>query len=280
MSHMDRQSLRANSGFTKSISITSGKGGVGKTSITCNLALSLTNQGYKVLILDGDFGMANIDIMFAAKPSYNLLDVLKANCSMEDAVYSVTENIDIISGGSGLVELQNMSNYQKLNLLQQIGELHAYYDFLLVDTAPGIDSNVLYLNSAVDQILITLTPDPASMTDSYALIKVLNQKYKTNKFSILCNKVRSEEDGLFLFKRLANIVDQFLDVSLDFMGVLQNDTNWEMATAKGRLVLNTGPDLPVSQQIEKLSAKINLLPEIEKSPGGLHFFWEQIVGVA
>lgn len=280
MIHSDTYNVRSKKGIAKAVSITSGKGGVGKSTITCNLALSLEEKGYQVLILDGDFGMANVDIMFSTQPRYNLMDVLNGKCCVEDAVHSVSPGIDILSGGSGLVELQKISNFQKLNLLQQIGELHSEYDFLLVDTAPGIDSNVLYLNSAVDQILITLTPEPASMADSYALIKVLNQTYRTSKFSIICNKVRSEEEGLFLFQRFAGVVDQFLDVGLDFLGVIQNDTQLSKSTAQGSLILRSAPDIPVSKQIGKIGDKISVLPEGEKSPGGLHFFWEQIVGVA
>ena len=169
---------------TQSISITSGKGGVGKSTLVSNIAVRLAELGNRVLILDGDLGMANIDIMFDVKSKYSIYDVITGEKRMADVIVPLGDNISLIPGGSGVYGLQTLDMIQKWSLMEQINQLGGHYDYLLIDTAPGIDDKVLYLNAAAEDVSIVVTPDPSSITDSYALIKLMNQKYKKNKFSI------------------------------------------------------------------------------------------------
>ena len=265
---------------TKTISITSGKGGVGKSSLTANIASYLAAQNKKILILDGDFGMSNMDIMFGMRAQTSLLDVIELRSSLEDIILPVQQNISLLSGGSGLLELQALNIYQRQHLFEEVNVLSNRYDYLLVDTAPGIDSNVLFLNSAVQNNYIVLTADPSSLTDSYALIKVLNQKQKIKKFNIICNQVRNEAEGVHLFNALCNVSDKFLNVSLDLAANIPYDAQYSQAVKKQNLIIQDHPNSVSALAIEELCQSILNKSLVEPSRGGIEFFWQQMVGVA
>ncbi|MBX2987597.1 MAG: MinD/ParA family protein [Bdellovibrionaceae bacterium] len=265
---------------TKTMSITSGKGGVGKTTLVSNIALGLAAKGKKVLILDGDWGMANVDIFFGVRPSGHFLDVLKGQKTVREILCEVSPGIFLLPGGSGLPEVNGMNNFQRRALLDAVAELPHDFDWMLIDTAPGIADNVLYLNSAADSISVVITPDPASFADSYALIKVLHQKHKENRFSILCNQVRDEVDGFGLYRRFQEAVTRFLDVGLDFAGSVPMDPLLRRATQMQRLVLRQEPQSPSARAIANLCARIHMDEGRVEGKGSLQVFWQQVVGVA
>ena len=265
---------------TKTFSITSGKGGVGKSTLTANVAVALAEQGKKILILDGDLGMGNLDIMFGIRSTKTILDVLNGSCEIDEIIHQVQPNISLIPGGSGLLELQNLSDVQKRNLLDQVATLDIQPDYMLVDTAPGIGDNVLYLNTAVNEINIILTPDPSSMADSYALIKVLNKHHKETRFSIICNQVKDEKEGLALFKRISDVASKFLFVSLDYKGFIPADLILSRATRSQQLIVQTAPQSPSARAIFSISEKLSSIEQLDKSKGGIQFFWEQLFQVA
>ena len=267
-------------GFTKTISISSGKGGVGKTTVVSNLALQLASEGQRVLILDGDLGMANVDIMFGARSQFHINDVLAGRKNLKDVIIEVRENIFLIPGGSGIYDLQNVSLFQKRLLLDQVSQLEGLYDYLLIDTAPGISDNVLYLNAAAHEIVLILSPDPASLTDTYALIKVLNQKYRESKFSVVCNAVRDEHEAMKIFKRLSDVCSKFLCVSLNYKGFIPLDQNLRLATKSQQLILEKNPRSPSSFALKALAKNLSNLGHIDEVKGGIQFFWQQLVGVA
>lgn len=265
---------------THTISITSGKGGVGKTSVVVNLAKSLAQKGYKVLILDGDLGMANVDIMFNTRCEYSILDLIKGHLNIKEVVTEVDRNISLIPGGSGLYALQNMNSFERQYLLDQVSTLGQEFDYMIIDTAPGIDQNVLCLNSAAQEICIVLTPDPASFTDAYALIKVLNQRNRETQFSIICNQVKDEKEGRQLFTRFLDVVQKFLYVRLDYKVSIPMDLNLRQCTRTQQLVTVVAPSSVSSQSFQKLAQSFEVLENPEECKGNLQFFWEQLVGVA
>lgn len=265
---------------TRVISITSGKGGVGKTTLVSNLALQLAAEGKRVLILDGDLGMANVDIMFNVRPARNVRDIITGEAGVRDVMIEVGRNVTLIPGGSGLFELQDLSVYEKQALLHEVSGLGQDYDYMLIDTAPGIDSNVLYLNSAAQEICVVVTPEPASIADSYALIKVLHQQHRENRFSIVCNQVKDEADGRRLFERLDSVAAKFLYVSLDYKGSIPTDPVLRQATRAQQLVTRVSPMTPSSLAIRKLAQKLKGYEVQTACKGGLQFFWEQLIGVA
>jgi flagellar biosynthesis protein FlhG len=265
---------------TTVISITSGKGGVGKTSLVTNMALQLANEGKRVLILDGDLGMANVDIMFNVRAKKTIHDLVTGEAEIGEVLMEVAKNVSLIPGGSGIFELQNMSMFEKQALLDQVSALGHSYDVMLIDTAPGIDDNVLYLNSAAQEICVVVTPEPASIADSYALIKVLNQRCRENRFSIICNQVKDEADGRKLFERLDSVAHKFLYVSLDYLGSVPADPILRQATRSQQLVSRVSPDAPSSRAISKLVQGFKGYEARSECKGSLQFFWEQLVRLA
>lgn len=265
---------------TKTISITSGKGGVGKTTLTANLALSLAARGQKVLILDGDLGLANVDIFFGVRPTGNVHDVLMGHKSMREILCDLGGGIQLLPGGSGLPELQTMNNFQRRALLEAVAELPHDFDWMIVDTAPGISENVLYLNAAADETAVVITPDPASFADAYALIKLLHQRHRKNRFRLVCNQVRDANEGFALYRKFQDVVTRFLDVSLDDWGSIPHDPLLRQANQQQRLILRQDVRAQSARAIESLSARIHGLGLKTASDGGLEAFWNQVVGVA
>ena len=266
-------------GAIKTLSITSGKGGVGKTSIVSNIAFALGRRGKKVLILDGDLGMANVDVMYGVRPQKTLRELVLEEATLAEVVMNVAPNVDLIPAGHGVIELQRLSLLQKRALMDQVSMLRGY-DYLLIDTAPGIDEHVLYLNSAAQNIYVVLTPDPASLTDSYALMKVLNQEYRETRFKIICNQVRDEKEGVALFQHIADVAEKFLFLSLDYEGCIPFDLNLRQSVRGQKLVVQTNPTSLAAQSLDKISKNINGSPQLETVKGGMQFFWQELLGVA
>lgn len=265
---------------TRVISVTSGKGGVGKTSVVCNLAGELARRGERVLILDGDLGMANVDIMFGQRARLNIGHVLNGQARIEDVLVEVAPNVHLLPGGSGVYELARLEPLQKHLLLDQVGRLNQAFDFMLVDTAPGIDDNVLYLNAAAQEILVVCTPDPTSLTDAYALIKVLNQRHRETRFSVLTNMVRDEAEGRRTFAALSDVAGRFLCVSLDYRGFIPNDLNLRQSNRGQQLVVNVQRTAPSSVAFKALGENLKASERFSELKGGLQFFWNQLSGVA
>lgn len=265
---------------TRTISITSGKGGVGKSTLVSNVAASLAQKGKRVLILDGDLGMGNIDIMFGTKSFNSIYEVLKGEKTLEEIIVDLSDKISLVPGGSGIYGLHNLDVLQRQSILEQVGRLEGRFDYLLIDTAPGIADNVLYLNSASEEIMVVLTPEPASLTDAYALIKVLNQKQGEKRFSVVANMVKDEQEGLQVFKRLSDVASRFLYVSLDFKGSIPMDLNLRQANKTQQLILRSYPSAPSACAIEEIVKKLNYSEDFVEMKGGLQFFWRQLSGVA
>lgn len=265
---------------TRTISITSGKGGVGKTTLVVNLALKLAQAGKRVLILDGDLGMANVDIFFGYRPQGSILDLLYGDKSASDVLVEVAKDVFLIPGGSGLTEFNNLNHFERRAMLEAIASMPQKFDYLIVDTAPGIADNVLFLNAAVQTVSVVITPDPASFADSYALIKVLRQQYQLKKFSVVINMAKDLEEGRVLFRRFEDVVQRFLDVSLEYWGTVPLDPVLRKANQMQRLVVRQDPQSLSALAIRDLTAQIERTNGKIDTRGGLQVFWQQAVGTA
>lgn len=267
----------------KIVSITSGKGGVGKTSVVCNMALGLSQLGKKVLIFDGDLGMANVDIFFGVHPQKNLQDLVDGT-PIKDCLTSVAQNIDLLAGGNGLYSLCHLNAFQRREVVSRLSDMNFKYDYLLIDTSPGLHDHVLHLNSVADECCVILTPDPSSFTDSYALIKVLHQKYKTQNFSVICNQVANEKQGEQLFLRFAEVAQQFLPIRLSYKRSIPFDSQLKLSNQLQRLILRQDPKSISSVAVKALCldlvAQQQLTPSVRQAGHGLDSLFGPVSGHA
>jgi flagellar biosynthesis protein FlhG len=209
------------------ITVTSGKGGVGKSSISVNLAIALSRLGNRVVIFDADFGLANIEVMLGIRPQYNLADLMFRGKSLTDIINTGPENIGFISGGSGIQELTNLSKEQIIYLIQKLVELDQKADIIIIDTSAGIADSVLEFIAASTEVLLVATPEPTSITDAYALLKTLNRKsdisLQDTVIKMVANRIDSYEDGKELYDKLSLVVSKFLNLKLEFLGAVPQD---------------------------------------------------------
>lgn len=205
------------------LSITSGKGGVGKTLTTVNLAVAARRLGQSVLIFDGDLGLANVDVVLGLRARYNIRDVLDGHAELKDIIVEGPLGISLIPSGSGISSLTQLSHVQKQLIEEQIERVNQSFDLLLIDTGAGISDNVLHLNSAADRMLVVTTPEPHALTDAYALIKVMAEEAGRKSCDLLVNQTRSPEEGLKIAERISEVAMRFLNVTINYVGHVPHD---------------------------------------------------------
>lgn len=262
---------------TRVLSVTSGKGGVGKTTTSINLGLALSQSGYRVLILDADLGLANVNVMLGFQPSNTIDDVLEGRADIEDVIVKHKSGLDIIPAASGIYEVTHLTDEKKVSLIGAIQMLNSVYDYLIVDTSAGIGSNVLYFNTAAERVLVVIDAEPTSITDAYALIKVMSKTSSVYEFDIVVNRAPLGNDGRDIFKKLLLVTNRFLDVKLHFAGVIQNDESVPEAIIKQVPLLNLYPSTRASRDYHRLAKKIEMTSSASHNKGGLQFFFENLI---
>jgi flagellar biosynthesis protein FlhG len=260
----------------KVISVTSGKGGVGKTNIVANLAIALSRLGKSVLVLDADLGLGNIDVLLGLAPRYTLEHVILGEKRLSEVICDGPAGIKILPTGSGVEELTAMTAEQKLILLSEFDQLETSIDIFLIDTGAGISSNVLYFNSIAEEIIVVLTPEPTSLTDAYAVIKVLSQNYGERNFKILVNMARNWSDAKDAFQKLSIVSDRFLDVAVDYLGFISMDDYIAMAVAEQKAVVTSYPFAISTQEFNRLAVKITDWPANSIPKGNIQLFWRRM----
>lgn len=242
------------------LTITSGKGGVGKSNTAVNLAVQLSKLGKKVIIFDADIGLANVEVMFGAIPKYNLSDVLYKGMSMSDVITKGPMDIGFISGGSGVVGLNNLTRDQIVSVVQRLSELDSMADIIIIDTGAGISDSVMEFVIASPEILLITTPEPSSLTDSYSLIKTLYRNldfnYKETVINVIANRVNSAADGQAVYDKLSSVVSQFLNWNVNYLGLVPQDTNIEKAVRQQQVVSLYDPNAPSAQAFAKIAESL------------------------
>lgn len=242
------------------ITVTSGKGGVGKSNVAVNLAIQFQKMGKKVIIFDADFGLANVEVMFGAMPKYNLSDLIYNDMKISEIITEGPMGIGFVSGGSGILGLNNLSKAQLLYLLNCMEELASMADVLIVDTGAGISDSVMEFVLASPEVLLVTTPDPSSLTDSYSLLKTL---YNTPEFKhhkgivhVVANRAASVADGQTVFDKLNSVVKQFLDGDISYIGMIPQDGYLEKAVRQQKPVSMCYPNAKSAKAFERLAESL------------------------
>jgi len=261
------------------IAVSSGKGGVGKSTVVVNLAVAFDRLGQRVLIMDADLGLANIDIFLGLTPKQNISHVLKGTRQLREVLVNGPGKIRIMPASSGVQELTQLTDEQKLLFLEMLDELETDVDILLIDTAAGISDTVLYFNLAAQERIIVVTPEPTSLTDAYALIKVLHTRNGERHFRILSNAVENDQAGKAIFSKLSKVADHFLDgISLDYLGNIPSDPRIPAALMQQRPFIEVFPNAPAARSFRALAERIQ-----KSSPhnncGNVRFFWKRLLKI-
>lgn len=267
------EKLKEQAPSARVIAVTSGKGGVGKTSISVNLALQFRNQGKKVVILDADFGLANVEVMLGIRPQYNLADVIFSNQSIEDVITEGPSGIGFISGGSGIQDLGNLDKTRLQKLIAQLVKLDNLYDVVIIDTGAGIADSVIEFVLSAPEVLLVITPEPTSITDAYSLLKVVNRKKEFDRNSkaikVITNRVESYEDGQEIYDKIRIVVSKFLNIQLEYLGYIPYDRRMGNAVLEQRPVVIDAPNSEPALRLKSICNTLLEIPEEETKKYGI-----------
>lgn len=262
---------------TRVIAITSGKGGVGKTNISANFAYLLSKMGKRTLLLDADAGLANIDVILGITPKYNLHHVLSGEKKLSEAVIEGPGGVKILPASSGIPEMAALSKGQKFTLLEELDGLEEDFDFMLIDTAAGIADNVMYFNMVAREIVVVASPEPTSLTDAYALIKVLYQTYGTRRFMLLVNMALDSNEAGEVYTRLSNATNHFLDLPIEYLGYIPRDMNVPKAVKKRKLLAEAFPNTKAIKSMSKIVDELCRKQPYDYESSTIKFFGRPII---
>ncbi len=259
------------------IAVSGGKGGVGKTNISVNLAVALAEIGKQVTVLDADLGLANIDVVLGLHPKYDLSHVLRGERELDEIIIEGPEGIKLIPGASGIQHMAELSHAEHAGIIGAFSELGADLDTLIVDTAAGISDTVISFTRASQEVLIVVCDEPASITDAYAIIKLLNKEYGRSRFRVVANMVQTPQEGRDLYNKMVAVTDRYLDVTLSYFGAVPFDDNLKKAIKSQRPVVSAFPRSKAAQAFKNLARKIDTWPKPQGANGQMQFFVERLV---
>lgn len=261
----------------KVIAVTGGKGGVGKTNVSLNMAVAMAGQGKRVLVLDADLGLANVDVVLGLRVEKNLSHVLAGECELDDILVKGPGGIQIVPATSGTRSMVELSPQEHAGLIRAFSTMRTEFDVLIVDTAAGISNMVLSFARAAQDVVVVVCDEPTSITDAYALIKVLSREHGVFKFKVVANMVRTMREGQVLYSKLTKVTDRFLDVALELAAIVPYDENLRKAVRKQQLLVESFPRSPASLAFKALAQRASNWPIPAQAGGHLEFFIEQLV---
>jgi flagellar biosynthesis protein FlhG len=259
------------------VAVTGGKGGVGKTNVSVNLAVALAELERRVMLLDADLGLANVDIVLGLHPPFDLSHVIRGERELQEIVMQGPGGIKVIPGASGVRQMAALSEAEHAGLIQAFSDLGADLDTLVVDTAAGISDTVISFARAAHEVLVVVCDEPASLTDAYAIIKLLNRDHGQARFRVLANMVQSNQEGHDLYNKLCRVTDRYLDVMLGYMGCIPHDETLRKAVRGQRAVVQAYPRSRAAQAFRSLARKVDSLPMPIGANGQLQFFVERLI---
>ncbi len=255
----------------RTIAIASGKGGVGKTNIAANLAISFSKLNKKVMVLDADLGMSNIDVVLNLATKYNIKHLFTGEKTLKDLIIEGPEGIKILPASSGIQELTALDEFQRLRLIEEFETYDEPVDYLIIDTSSGISSNVAFFCMAAQEIIVVTSAEPTALTDAYALIKVLFVNYQEKNFRILVNNVKDENEARDVYRRISTAAEKFLSISLDYIGYVPHDNSIPQAVRQQTAVVEMYPGCEASKSIIDISRRLAKEPN-DNIKGTLQFF--------
>ena len=262
------------------IAVTSGKGGVGKTNISVNLAASLSLAGQRVMLMDADLGLANVDVLLGLEPHFDLQHVISGEKSLDEIIVEGPLGIHVVPASSGVERMAELTSVEHASLISAFSELEQPIDVLIVDTAAGIADGVVSFAKACQEVIVVVCDEPTSLTDAYALIKVLSMRHGIKQFQILANMVKDESQGLILYEKLLNTTDRFLEVGLKYLGAVPFDEQLRQSVRAQKPVVEAYPRSPAAKALVRIGEKINRWPLPDQATGYLQFFVERLLAAA
>ncbi len=259
------------------IAITGGKGGVGKTNISANLGVALAEMGRRVMLLDADMGLANLDVVLGLHAHKNLSHVMRGESTLEEIIVTGPKGMRVVPGASGIQHMAEMSPAENAGLIHAFSEVANDVDVLLIDTAAGISDVVISFSRAAQEQIVVVCDEPASITDAYAIIKLLNRDHGITRFQILANMVKSVQEGRDLYNKMCRVTDQYLDVMLNYMGSIPYDEQLRKAVKSQKPVVEAYPRSRVAQAFKNLAKKADNWPVPTGVSGDLQFFVERLI---
>jgi len=260
------------------IAVTSGKGGVGKSNVVVNLGLALAQMGQKVLLIDADLGLANLDILLGLSPRFTIHDLLSLRRSLSEVMVEGPEGIKILPASSGIPELADLDKHQKMFLLSELDDYSENIDVVLIDTGAGISRNVLFFNIAAQERIVVANNEPTSITDAYALIKVLASQHGENHYRLLVNGLTKPQDGEMVYRTMLRVTERFLGgISLEYLGVIPYDEAIPKAVLKQQPVLTLFPRARVSRSFNSLAKRLWDLSAPPRMGSNIKFFWRRLL---
>jgi flagellar biosynthesis protein FlhG len=264
-------------GSMRVIAVSSGKGGVGKTNLVTNLAVEMAQLGRRVLLIDADLGLANVDIVMGLSPQATLAEVIRGERRIDEAIVVGPAGVRVLPSASGVAEIVHLSPTERLSLLAQFDALEEHFDVVLIDTGAGISENVLFFASAAQEVIVVAVPEPTSIADAYALMKVLGARHATRRFRLVVNQARSAEEGRSVYARLSEVTARFLDVSIDYLGHVLLDPTVRKAVSQRKPLVLAYPECAASRAILTLSRRVLMSRYADDVTGRQQLFWRKLV---
>lgn len=261
----------------KVIAVTGGKGGVGKTNLSINLGVALAEMRRRVVLMDADLGLANIDVLLGLQARFTLADVLSGEHSIRDILLPGPQGMKVVPASSGMQQMAQLSAREHAALIHAFSDLGEQLDVFLIDTAAGISDTVISFVRAAQEVVVVVCDEPSSITDAYALIKILSSEHGIFRVRVVANMTRSSQEGANLFNKLNGVCDRFLDVSLQYLGDVPFDENVRKAVQKRKALLEFAPRCKAALAIRSLAQKIDAWPNAHSPRGHLEFFLERLL---
>lgn len=269
---------RSWTGGVQVIAITSGKGGVGKSTITANLAVALSQQGARVLALDGDLGLANLDQMLGVVPRFTLQDVVESTKSIDEVLTVGPANVNLLPGCSGRYDMANLSEEQRMGLFSTVDTLEDRFDVLLVDTGAGIGSNAVSFAAGAQEVVVVTTPEPTAIRDAFAMIKVLGSRCRVRTVKLLPNQVTGAAEAAMVHEKLQDLAARFFEMQVELIGHVVTDGAATKAIRAGQPLLLHYPRSPASRCLASVARRLSKKSESVEATGGIQFFWRRLLG--